>query len=291
MQIEPQQKLGVEIAQLDVKLAKAAELRDVLDFVYKKKLVVIRGQSLDRAEYVAFARRLGTPQIYFQDNYHHPEYPEIFVSSNVEENGEKVGVRGTGRYWHTDYQFMPQPLPLTMLMPWVLPPGRRATYYIDTGRVLRELPVSLRRMVEDRRAIHDGKYRYKVQPSDIDVSIAEIFEQAKSVAPPQAHPAIIEHPITGEKLLYVSRGFTTGLEGLSHEVSGSTLEAIFDFMEQERFVVEQRWEKGDVILWDNRQLLHMASTVEPGQSSTSYRIGIYDHVPFYVGLEPVAEAS
>ena len=100
--------------------------------------------SLSPTEYVEFAHRLGRPQIYFQDNYHHPEHPEIFVSANVPINGRNVGVAGTGRYWHTDYQFFEEPLPLTMVFPQRLPQGDRYTAYIDMQRVFDELPTHLR---------------------------------------------------------------------------------------------------------------------------------------------------
>jgi taurine dioxygenase len=46
------------------------------------------------------------------------------------------------------------------------------------------------------------------------------------------------------------------------------------------------WGEADVLLWDNRQLLHMASTVPPGEPSVSFRIGVYDGLPFYVGDAP-----
>src|SRR6185312_14801780 len=120
-----QGKIGAEILDFDVKNTTADIAAAVRREVYEHKLVVFRNQQLTKQEYVEFARKLGTPQIYLQKNYHHPDHPEIFVSSNVPENGKKIGVAGTGRYWHTDYQFHPEPLPMTMLYPQVLPAGKR----------------------------------------------------------------------------------------------------------------------------------------------------------------------
>src|SRR5262245_7467494 len=148
----------------------------IKQLVYRHKLVVLRRLKFTCQEYVRFARNFGTPQVYFQPNYHHPEHPEIFVSSNQKYNGAKFGVAGTGRYWHTDYQFFEQPLPLTMQYPQVLP-SVRETYYIDMERVLRELPPRLAQAVDGAQAVHDGRWRYKVQSTDIDRSLDEIYRE------------------------------------------------------------------------------------------------------------------
>src|SRR5437763_14107467 len=143
--------IGAEILDIDVKTFTSEQAHMIRDLVYQHKLVVFRNQNLSKPEYIAFARTIGEPQIYLQKNYHHPEHPEIFVSSNVPENGKKIGVAGTGRYWHTDYQFHPEPLPMTMLYPQILPKGKRETYYIDMERVYAEMPEDLRFYVEGRR--------------------------------------------------------------------------------------------------------------------------------------------
>src|SRR6185503_8462468 len=100
----PEGQIGAEVTDTDLRTLTAEEAATLRAAVYRHKLVVFRDQTLDKDEYLAFARKLGRPQVYFQKNYHHPQYPEIFVSSNVpDENGKKVGVAGTGQYWHSDY--------------------------------------------------------------------------------------------------------------------------------------------------------------------------------------------
>lgn len=276
--------IGVELSDIDIAELTDGDIETIHRHVHERRLVVLRDQRPSSEQYISFARRLGTPQIYFQPNYHHPEHPEIFVSSNELHEGQKFGVKGTGRYWHTDYSFMPEPLPWTMLLPKTLPEGDRETYYIDMIRVLAELPDDLRRIVEDRELVHEGKYRYKIQPSDVDRSLAEILEEVSREVPAVRHPAVIVHPATGERILYANRGFTTGIVGLGHEEAQEVLGRIFDHSERPEFVHTHRWRIGDILLWDNRSLLHMASDVPPGQKSTSYRIGIYDGLPFYEGL-------
>ena len=285
-------KIGAEVRLGSRSLDLSEEVRRTIkDLVYRHRLVVLPGMNLQTQEYVAFARNFGTPQVYFQNHYHHPEHPEIFVSSNVPYKGEKFGVSGTGRYWHTDYQFFEQPLPLTMLYPQAFAASLRETSYIDMSVVLQRLPAALRRRVEGVRAEHDAKLRYKIQASDIDKSIAEILEEVAKLIPPVWHPAIVEHPVTGESILYVSPGFTTALEGLDYETNRAFLADLFEFVTRPEHIHTQYWKEADILLWDNRSLLHKASSNPSGEASVSFRIGIYDHLPFYRGLPPIDGAG
>ncbi|WFP48561.1 TauD/TfdA family dioxygenase [Methylomonas sp. EFPC3] len=279
--------IGAEIIGLDVNELSdhAPELALIRQLIYKNKLVVLRGQELTAERYVAFTRKLGRPQVYFQPQYHHPDHAEIFVSSNViEADGKKLGVAGTGRYWHTDCAFEPHPLSFTSVYPLVFPKSARETSYIDMAAVYAKLPAELKAYVETASAVHEGKLRYKVQASDIDKSLAELLDRIHNEVPPVIHPAVIQHPVTGEKILYISSGFTTKLAGLTYEENQKVMQALFDFAEQPEHIHTHYWEEGDLIIWDNRPLVHKASSVKPGEKSKSYRIGIYDDLPFYVGI-------
>ena len=273
--------IGAEFLDFDVKSATPEAAAAIRKLVYRHKLVVFRNQRLSKTEYIAFARILGTPQIYLQKNYHHPDHPEIFVSSNVPENGRKVGVSGTGRYWHSDYQFHEEPLPMTMLYPQVLPTSARETYYIDMERAYETLPPTLAAWVVGNRAVHDAKWRYKVTATDVDRALIDILAEVAKLVPPVSHPAVIQHPVTGKRALYVSSGFTAGLEGLSEKTNKEVMAQLFAFIERPQHVHVHRWQDGDILLWDNRTLIHRASDTPAGEQSSSYRIGIYDGLPFY----------
>jgi taurine dioxygenase len=281
----PQKGLGVETAVRIQDLTDPADLAALRESVWRNKLVVLSGQDFTNEEWVAFGRRLGRVRPYFQDNYHHPDHPEIFVSSNVPEHGHKIGVAGTGRMWHSDYSMFDDPLSFTMVTPKILPKGSRQTLFIDMERVLRELPAELREPLEGRRTFHEATWYYKIQPKDVDRAIVELFEEFKKLSPGAWHPAILTHPVTGAEMLYVSSGFTTAVSGMTHEQHTTFLKRLFAFVEQEKYIHAQPWRLGDVLLWDNRTFIHHASKVTPGQPSRSYRISLNDGLPFYVGHE------
>ncbi|MBP5971285.1 TauD/TfdA family dioxygenase [Brasilonema sp. CT11] len=279
--------IGAEILEMDVVSVTETQVNTIKQLVYDHKLVVFRNQNINEDQYLEFARKIGTPQIYPQDNYHHPDYPEIFVSSNVPKDGKKFGVRGTGRYWHTDCAFLAEPLPLTMLYPQVIPSSIRETYYIDMQQVYKKLPSNLRSHVEGKYLKHEAKWRYKVQEWDIDKAIIDIMNDFENKFPPVKHPAIITHPETHEKILYMNQGFTTGIVGLSYENSQELLQELFSFIERDDNIHTHVWKDGDILLWENRTLNHKASLLPEGDKSVSYRIGIYDGLPFYVSSEGV----
>ncbi len=281
--------IGAEITGLKITSVSAEQIASIKDLVYAHKLVIFREQSLSADEYLAFACKVGRPQTYFQPRYHLPSYPEIFVSANVPQDGKKVGVSGTGRYWHTDYQFFAEPLPLTMVYPQQLPRARRETYYIDMENVYRRLPDDLRKRIAHASFVHEGRWRYKIAPEDIDRALIDIFEQMGKEVPAVVHPAVIEHPVTGRKSLYASEGFTTGVVGASHEESKTLLNRLFQFIAQEQHIYTHAYRDGDILFWDNRPLLHKASTVPKGEPSVNYRIGVYDDLPFYLTQERLPE--
>ena len=287
----PLEQIGIQILDLDVASVTPREIEEIKQLVYDYKLVIFREQKINDNQYLEFAQKIGTPQVYPQDNYHHPEHPEIFVSSNLLKDGKKFGVRGTGRYWHTDCAFLEEPLPLTMLYPQVLPKSIRETYYIDMQQVYQKLPAHLKSYVDGKYLIHEGKWRYKVQEWDIDKAIIDILRDIEERFPAVRHPAVVRHPVSGAKILYASSGFTTGIEGLDYETNQKILPELFAFIERQEHIHTHVWQDGDLILWENRTLNHMASKVAPGEKSVSYRIGVDDGLPFYISAEKEAEKS
>jgi len=280
-------EIGAEIIGLDVKTLHhdSPELAVIRDAIYRNKVIALRGQDLTPAEYVEFSNKLGRPQVYFQPQYHHPDHPNIFVSSNVMEDGKKVGVSGTGKYWHTDCAFESKPLSFTAVLPQLFPESARMTYYIDMHKVYEAMPAHLKAYVKNANIVHAAQLRYKIQASDLDLSLLQLLDRMNEEVPPVEHPAVIEHPVTHEKILYMSSGFSTKIVGLSHEENQKVMQELFDFIEKEEHIYTHHWQKGDLMIWDNRYLNHRSSAVPAGKASKMYRIGIYDDLPFYMGLE------
>jgi taurine dioxygenase len=273
--------IGCSIHGLDAKALSANQLLKIKDLLYKNRLIVLKDQSLTEQEYCDFAHRVGRPVPYLQDNYHHPEFPLIFVSSNVKSQGKQIGVARTGGYWHSDTSFEPDPKFITMLMPKVLPKTvARSTRFIDMAEVYAALPEATKDRLADAQFLHSGRMRFKIRPDCIGLDIFEILSLIDQATPPSMHPGVITHPYTKEKVIYANRGFTMGIANRSLDESAALLGEVFDFAETDRFVREVQWSMGDIIIWDNRFLQHTSGrNPGPEEETMMFRITLQDGMP------------
>ena len=282
-------QVGKIISNVDLHKLSANQCKEIVDSVYENKVVIIKNKSLDIGQFNDLSYDFGEPVPYLQSNYHHPDYPLIFVSSNVKSDGKSIGVARTGGYWHSDTAFLDVPIPLTMLYPQIIPhESARTTMFIDLEAAFAALPLSKQLELESLNFVHSGRWKYKVRAEDAGHDISEILSMIDHVQPPVVHPAVITHPKTGRKNLYLTRGFTIGIEGFSGDESDKLLAELFDHIEQDQFVHSFAWELGDLILWDNRFLAHRAGRLEgSGRSDEEiaeeetmvYRIIIRDGEP------------
>lgn len=276
--------LGALIQGIDLRLIGSEAVSEILAAVHRHALVRFKDQHLSVREYKELGQKLGMIMPYPDERYCHPEHPEVFVSSNVKSR--TMGMARSGYFWHTDLAFKPKPQPLTVLYPQLLPQAKRETLFIHMADVYDALPAALRSIVDGRTAKHDPALRYKVGQADVDANldVGEILERGRRMFPAPTHPLVITHPVTRRRILYMSSGFTTSIDGLSYEESQAALQELFAFIERPEHVRAHSWELGDVIIWDNRLLIHKAGYMAPGDSQTIFRLGIDDLVPFYEGI-------
>ncbi|HAO14570.1 MAG TPA: TauD/TfdA family dioxygenase [Tenacibaculum sp.] len=283
--------IGVAV-ETDLSNINKQEISTLQDLLYKNRIIVIKNNELTEKQFCDFAHLMGEPIPYLQKNYNHPEHDLIFVSSNVKQgNTQKIGVPRTGGYWHSDTAFEEDPKLITMLMPKILPlKSPRTTRFIDMSSVYKNLPLHLKNAIEDVEFLHSGRYKYKVRPEDVGLDVSEILEMIDYIQAPVAHPAVITHPYTKEKIIYASRGFTIGIKNKGLDESKKILNELFDFAERQEFVKEIRWQKGDLIIWDNRFLAHSSGRkkaptddihveVSKEEETMMYRITLKDGLP------------
>jgi taurine dioxygenase len=275
--------LGAEIRGIDLRSVDSERARLIKEAVHRHALVRVKDQTLSVPEFVTFGSKLGTHMVYPDPRYHHPEFPEVFVSSNVK--GRTMGMGRSGYFWHTDQSFKPKPQPLTILYPQLLPDAKRETLFVNMGDVYDRLPSALRSVIEGRTAKHDPVLRYKVGTADVEANLdlGELIKRGRAQFPAPTHPCVITHPVTKRKIVYMNEGFTTSIDGLLHEQSEAVLEELFAFTERREHIQPHSWVLGELIIWDNRTLIHRAGTMGPGDYQTIFRLNIDDGVPFYEG--------
>lgn len=253
----------------------AATIRSLL---YEHKVLLFKGIKWPELTYIEFARKLGEPICFVDKEYRHPQHPEIFVVSNLV--GRKFGMDRVGYYWHSDSSFLPQPLPITMLHAQLVPEQGGETSFIDMTAVLASLPSDLCQTIAPLSCSHEGKWRYLITEKDLGLSIEEILTEDERRVPSQLHPMIVTHPVTSRRALYLSEGVARRIVGMPRAKSDGLLAELWSFVRQSPARHEHRWERGDLVLWDNRSVVHRACPAAAGQDRQMFRIGVADG-PFF----------
>ncbi|MGC5345301.1 (3R)-3-[(carboxymethyl)amino]fatty acid oxygenase/decarboxylase [Streptomyces sp. DT24] len=286
------EKFGSTVEGFDLQTATAADFEEIKSRVYSDKILVLKDQDLSPEQFLRLGRSLGTPETYYEPMYQHPEVQEIFVSSNVKDGEQQVGVPKTGKFWHADYMFMPKPFGLTLIYPQVVPTKNRGTFFIDMGRAYETLPQDLKDSLEGAVAVQSVRRYFKIRPHDVYRPISEILQEIETKTPASPHPAVFKHPATGEQVLYVSEGFTESLrdadgDPLDESVLRDVLEAVGQLDEtcEHENIHLQTFEKGDLLVWDNRSLVHRALHTATPEPTVSYRVTVHDSFPFYEGID------
>ncbi|WP_246338251.1 (3R)-3-[(carboxymethyl)amino]fatty acid oxygenase/decarboxylase [Streptomyces harbinensis] len=280
MHISPQDGIGVVVEGFDA--ASEEDVQRVRETVYREKIVVLKGQELDPHAFLTLGRRFGRVQEYYEPIYHHPEVKEVFVSSNVSEGERQIGVPKTGKFWHSDYQFMPAPFDLTFIYPQVVPSANRGTYFIDLCQAHRTLPESLKEAAHTATATHSVRRFFKIRPSDVYRPLSEIIDEVDAKTPPVTVPAVLPHRHTGQDILYLSEGFTLSLTDADGRERPGLLRDLLEHTGQldESFthpaIHLQGYELGDILVWDNRSMVHRALHTSTPEPAVSFRVTVHD---------------
>jgi len=176
----------------------------------------------------------------------------VAVISSVKKDGKAVGSLGSYELvWHTDMSYNPLPPRASLLYALEVPPDGGNTGFLNMYEAYETLPADLRRAVDGKTCIHDssrnsaGELRRGFQ-STLDVRRT----------PGAVHPLVRLHPVTKRKALFLGRRPGAYVHGLSVEDSEALLDAVWAHATQERFAWYQKWRAGDLVLWDNRCVMH-----------------------------------
>jgi taurine dioxygenase len=242
-------------------------------------VAVFRSQRITPAQQIAFSRRFGRLQIHVLRQFGLEAYPEVLVVSNIKENGKPIGLGDAGHYWHSDLSYKELPSLGSLLHAQELPVEGGDTLFANMHLAWDRLPASLRAVVEHRKAEHSylNKYAELQKRSSWRPNLTP--EQIQQVQP-VAHPVVRTHPETGRKALFISEHFTTRILGLPDDESRNVLEQLFAHSTRPEFVYRHRWQPHDLVFWDNRSVMHLATGCPDNQRRKLYRTTIEGDAPF-----------
>jgi taurine dioxygenase len=176
--------------------------------------------------------------------------------------------------WHSDWFHLPTPPAATALYAVDIPPLGGDTLFADQYQAYSTLPEELKTIVNEFDGINSAKNGYSPDgaygTSDIGRSMKLTYsESANSM---QLHPLSIVHPYTNRRTLYCNKGYTLGIDKI--ENGSNILQQIFEHQQKKEFVYRHKWKKNDLVMWDNRCILHRASGGYAGYDRLLYRITI-----------------
>ena len=279
--------LGAEVRGVDMRRPMDVTTRQAIIDAWTEHLVlVLPDQPVTDQQHVEFTRQFGEPEVFHQTSLglRADRVKEIFLVSNVDENDRLMTPAepsqkqlSSARQWHTDSSYRPMPSVGSLLHGIEISRTGGITQFINMYKVYEDLPESLRRQVEGRRARHDFGMLHRI------TGAPPASPEEQAAMPPVWHPMVRRHPVSGRKSLYISSIYNDAVEGLDDGAAHRLIEELSAFAAQPYYMYRHVWEPHDVLMWDNRCTVHAVTPHDPEERRVMHRTTI-------VGTEPVVAA-
>ncbi|MFP6582377.1 MAG: TauD/TfdA family dioxygenase [Candidatus Hydrogenedentota bacterium] len=247
---------GAQIDNVDLSTINDADFEEVYAAWVDYGVLRFRSQKLDDTQLEAFSARFGplekvpvklTPEQI-------KKLPSIYVLgiSNITVDGKPIGGLGNSEAnWHSDMTYIDTPPPASVLLGMEIPEEGGNTQFSCQHAALDSLPETLRARIADLSIKHDASH---TSVGELRRGFDDISDPSK--VPGAIHPAILRHKENGRAALYLGRREFAYVEGLPLEESEALLDELWRYASLTENVWTQEWNIGDVIIWDNRRVLH-----------------------------------
>ncbi len=220
-------------------------------------VLLFKGQQhLTPEAHVAFSRRLGQLESHVLRHYCLDEFPEVFVVSNIVENGKHIGAFGGSKEYHSDLAYLPEPSLGSVFRCLECPEEGGETAFISMFAAYDALDEDTKTWLKARTTVLDYVWYY--ERTHLKTGRPPLSEAQKAAVPPIEQPCVRAHPLTGRPALYVSPTWVRRFGDMSEEDSQPHLDKLLAFACDDRFAYYHRWTPGDVLIWDNRSTMHRA---------------------------------
>ena len=248
--------LGAEIIGLDLSEPLDKTLLESIKHKLLEHLVLVfRNQNLTLYNLLKVSKFWGRP-------LKHP------VFSGIDGNPEIIRIQNYGKkyhtnaHWHSDVTFEEYPPDITLLYAVQVPDQGGNTLFSNQYLAYEALSDWIKKTYKKSKALHSNKSILKLTGGNI--------QNCKSVL----HPIFREHPETNKKALYVTEAFVEGIDGIVESESSKLLKTLYKIAKEKRFRYEHKWEKEDLVVWDNRCVQHYAVHDYGDEMRTMYRITV-----------------
>jgi taurine dioxygenase len=237
-------------------------------------VLVIRDQHLTPQQVVAAVGLFGTIFPQHNTRFALPDCPQIHYLSNQDRfpDGRRY-IPGEG--WHTDHSNDTRPPKATVLHAVELPDKGGDTQFANMAAAYSALPKAMQDRLGGLLAIHVYQSSHSARQL-MPLSDANKERIPKAVL----HPVVRTHPESGRKAIYINPIRIEGILGLDHKEALPLLAELLEHATAERFQYRHQWRRGDLVMWDNRCLLHKANgDYDMDQTRYLYRVMLQGDVP------------
>jgi taurine dioxygenase len=250
---------GVNLTQLT-----QADFDTIFDAWMKHHVLRFRGQDLTKDQFLEFSARFGEldkAPINIKGEPWIAGYPNLAVMSNIIVEGQPVGSLGYGEaVWHTDMSYNDVTPSAALLYGLEVTKEGGETGFISMYQAYETLPDDLRRAIEGREIKHDAS---RNSAGELRKGYKECPDPRE--APGAVHPIVIRHPITKRKALFLGRRPAGYIVGLPLEESEALLDRLWAHATKDENAWYQKWNVGDLLIWDNRCVMHKRTAFDPNQ--------------------------
>lgn len=244
--------VGAEISGVDVRTLTAAELARIKALFLEHHLLVFPEQELTDQDIQRFAEHFGPLEGNRVRGVDGAVLPPVHRIANVDLQGRPSAnpLLKSNYTWHTDKAYLPIPSLMTLLWGEEIPPSGGDTQFVSTEQAYDTLSPAMKARIEGLRVVQDFKHM-------LDTLGQHDIIRADEIPPPVVHPLVRTHPETGRKSLFVAN-YSSGIVGMPESEGRQLIKELLDHATQEKFIFVQRWKPHDLVIWDNRSLLHRA---------------------------------
>ena len=252
--------LGARIEGVDLrKPLDDATFDEVRRAFYDNEVVYFRGVSLSDEDHIRFSARFGELRKLKLDQLH-AQHPEIFVVSNIMEDGKYIGSYDAGLFWHTDGAYLKNPHAISALRALEVPlqDGRVLgdTLFASMSAAYDALSESMKKRLDGLQALQSIIHRHE---KTLQSGRKKDYNAAVRADPEAVHPVVRVHPVNGRKCLYVSEGYTVKILGLPEDESRDLLAELTNHCTRPEFQYRHNWRSHDLVMWDDCSTQHKAT--------------------------------
>ena len=248
--------LGAEITGIDLSRPMSeSTFGEIHNAFLQFGVLLFRGQNITREQHIDFSQRFGELDDHASlPRDRHPDYPELLMVTNrPNPDGTPSESRYTGRSWHTDFSYTTHPALGSLLRCWELPEVGGDTLFANMTLAYDTLSEGMKKLIAGLHGIHLSGTR-KINVNDAGNARRE---EVMKLNPPIAQPVVRVHPETGRKTLYLGEKVRR-FDGMTEDESKPLIDYLNRHATKPEFVYRHQWRENDLLIWDNRCLLHQA---------------------------------